>query len=303
MTNPVVICACTFRRPDGLRDLFRSYEAMVVPPNADLSIVVVDNDETPSSEPLVTELADKLDWPVRYVHEPEPGIPSARNRAITEAGSQGHMVFVDDDETVDPDWLQELMLVATETGATFVQGPVVMQVEDPKDQWFLDSALFKQKTFPDRAPRSESWTNNVAIDLEFLTRTGCRFDPALRFDGGSDTLFFQDIIRAGGNGVFAARANVFEIQPKSRLTWGWALNRQYRYGMTRANTVMLRTSRLKAIGYCLVRGIAMLAVGTAYGLTGIFRGKRGFGDGAALLARGCGVLMGALGGRKLEYAR
>jgi len=303
MQERLVICVCTFRRADGLRELFGSFVELKVGSGLDLSIVVVDNDEVPSSQDIVGSLSEDLDWPVRYVHEPEPGIPSARNRAIREAGTEGYMVFVDDDETVDPNWVSELITVINETQASFVQGPMVMKVDDPDDAWFLDTALYKQKTFPDRTKRHESWTNNVAIDLGFLSQTGCKFDNALRFDGGSDTLFFQDIVREGGKGVFAAKAIVFEVQPKSRLSWRWAIRRQYRYGMTRANTMRLRSSRISALSYCVIRGGAMMMFGLGHLLTGIVRGRKGIANGMAYIARGCGVWMGCLGARRLEYAR
>lgn len=303
MSDRFVICVCTFRRPDSLTALLRSLAKSQTVPDADISLIVIDNDTEAKLAPLVETLAGELRWPVRYVHEPEAGISPARNRAIEEAGQSGYMLFVDDDETVAIDWLPELVSAVRKTKATFVQGPVVMTVEDRGDEWFLESVFFKQKTFEDGTPRHESWTNNVAIDLAFLHRTGCRFEHALRFEGGEDTLFFQDIIRAGGNGIYAAKAKVFEVQPKDRLTWSWALNRQYRYGVTRANTALMRSGRVSATMYCLVRSAGMFTVGLGHMMSALVRGKRGIANGTAFIARAAGVLMGCFGARKLVYAR
>ena len=301
--TPLTVCICTVRRPDGLRNLFGSLQRLETAPDFDLRFCVIDDDDTPSSQALVAELSASLPWPVRYVHEPEPGIPAARNAAIRAAGPHGYLVFVDDDETVAPDWLVQLWAMEKASHATFVQGPCEMTVRDPTQAWWLDTVFFSQRTYPDGAARHESWSNNVLIDLDFVTRHACRFDSALRFDGGSDTLFFQDIIRKGGKGTYAAKAKVFEEQPANRLTWRWALRRQFRYGVTRANTSLLRLPRWKAIPYCLVRGAAMLGVGALLSLTVLYRGKRGLANAGALLARGCGVLLGAAGVHRLEYAR
>lgn len=301
--DKIVVCACTYKRHAGLRALFQSFEMLETDPQMDVRFVVVDNDETPSSKELFEELAAKLAWPATYAHEPVPGIPSARNRAIKEAGSDGYMVFVDDDETVAKDWLVNLWQAVKSTGGAFVQGPCEMRVEAEADAWWLDTLFFAQKDTPDGARIHESWTNNVIISLDFITQNNCRFDEKLSFDGGSDTLFFQDIVRAGGAGYFAANAWVSEIQPKSRLTWKWALNRQYRYGVTRANTAILRKPRVQALGYCVYRGFGMIAVGAGHILSAVFRGKTGLANGAALFARASGIFMGGLGFRKLEYAR
>ena len=264
---------------------------------------IVDNDAQSSALDVVRTLSGEMPFPLMYVNEKQPGIPSARNRALAEARDSDYLVFVDDDETVDPDWLVELYKVASETSAVFVQGPVEMTVEDVQSTWWLDTIFFQQRVFPDRSVRQESWSNNVMLNMDLLSQLDCSFDDQLRYDGGSDTLFFQDIVRKGGTGRYAAHARVFEIQPRARLNWRWALQRQFRFGITRANTLKLRHSRLKTYGYCLVRSAGMFVWGIGNLMQAIFRGKKGLADGMAYLARGTGVLLGAFGVRRLEYAR
>jgi len=301
--DAITVCICTYRRAEDLTALLASLQRLEYTPAMEVQFCVVDNDTEPSARRLVEQAALDFPRPLRYVHETDPGIPSARNRALNEAIAPGYLAFLDDDETADQQWLIELHRVAKATGASFVQGPVQMHVEDPKDQWWLDTVMFKQKVFPDQSARHESWTNNVMIDMDFVRRTGCRFDAALRFDGGSDTLFFQDLIRHGGHGVWAAHALVFERQPKSRLQWNWTMQRQFRYGTTRANTMKLRKAYPVALAYCVVRSGAMVLVGLGCLCTAVVRGRKGLADGVAYLSRATGVLLGGVGVRKLEYAR
>jgi succinoglycan biosynthesis protein ExoM len=301
--SKIFISACTFRREQGLTDLLHSFRDIRVPDDCELTVIIVDNDVTNSSQAVFERETQDFPWPCRYVHEPEPGIPIARNRAITTAGQEGYLVFVDDDETVTEDWIVELWRVAKETQATFVQGPVRMLVDDTADNWWLRTLFFSQKSYVDGAKRTESWSNNVLVDLQFIAENNCRFEDRLRYDGGSDTLFFQDIVRCGGTGAFAANAWVCEVQPAGRLTWKWAVKRQFRYGSTRAMTVLLRKSRLEATLYCLVRGSAMAAVGIGCLATAVLRGRLGIANGVALLSRSAGILAGMVGRRTLEYAR
>jgi succinoglycan biosynthesis protein ExoM len=299
----IVISACTFRRPAGLTALFDSLIALRVPPDVALSLRIVDNDEAPTSRDLVARLAERAPWPVHYVHEPQPGIPVARNRALSEAQDADFLVFVDDDETVAEDWLEALCRQQKASAAHFVQGPVIPTVEHDADAWWVKSLFFKQRTFPDGAARHESWTNNVMIDLDFVRRHDGAFDPALRYDGGSDTLFFQDLARKGAKGVYAAHAYVYEVQPPSRLTWSWALKRQFRYGMTRVNCTVLRDDSWTARLHCLARGGACAVVGLLLLPTTLVRGRVGLANACAYLARAAGIASGLAGGRHLEYAR
>ena len=299
----ITVCACTYRRTDQLETLLHSLSQVNTPEGTEVRVCIVDNDIATSAQAVVDTWSGKLGLPLKYAHEPQPGIPSARNRALAEASDSDFLVFVDDDETVDPGWLVELHKVAVETSADFVQGPVEMTVEDPADSWWLDTIFFQQKVFPDRSVRKESWSNNVMINMKQVGPLGCQFDTQLRFDGGSDTLFFQDIVRLGGLGSFAAKARVFEIQPKSRLNWRWALQRQFRFGITRVNTLKLRYSLVKTCLQCFVRGSGMVVWGIGHSLLALVRGKRSLADGMAFFARASGVFLGTLGARRQEYAR
>ncbi len=302
-TDVITVCACTYRRPEQLLELLHSFSGLKAPNGTEVRVCIVDNDIDTSAQAVVNALSGDLPFSLKYVHEKQPGIPSARNRALAEASDSHFLVFVDDDETVAPDWLVELYKVASETSAVFVQGPVEMTVEEPTDSWWLDTVFFQQKVYPDRSVRKESWSNNVMLNMTLLSQLNCSFDDQLRYDGGSDTLFFQDIVRKGGVGRYAAKARVFEVQPKSRLSWRWALQRQFRFGITRVNTLKLRHSAIKTYAYCLVRGVGMVVWGTGNLMLAIIRGKRGIADGMAYFARASGVFLGAFGVRRLEYAR
>ena len=118
----VDICVCTFRRPQ-LEDCLRSLFALTIPDGIQTRILVSDNDETPSAQTLVSRLANGAPMPVVYLHSPSRNISIARNACLA-ARQADFVAFIDDDETVSPHWLAELISTADATGAANVLGPV-----------------------------------------------------------------------------------------------------------------------------------------------------------------------------------
>ena len=67
-----------------------------------VGVLVVDNDPAAGARDAVESFAPRsAGVSVRYVHEPQPGISAARNRALAEAASR-LLVFIDDDERPSP---------------------------------------------------------------------------------------------------------------------------------------------------------------------------------------------------------
>ena len=179
----------------------------------------------------------------------------------------------------------------------------MMTVADQVDQWWLETLLFKQKIFPDGTPRHEAWSNNVLIDMAFVKEHSIEFDPALKFDGGEDTLFFQTMTSKGAKGVFAANAIVYEEQPKDRLTWNWAIKRQFRNGNTRAMIAYKTKPFAKAVLSSVIRAGGCFIFGIAHVPSIIVKGKVGFANAITYFARCFGILYGMLGKTFLEYNR
>ncbi len=124
MSDPiVVITVATFKRPSGLRNLLESLRvAKARTESARVAVVVVDNDPLGSAEAVCQEFDDLL---INYLVQERPGISATRNAGIAAARGADFIVFVDDDEVVSPDWLEELLTVQQHTGASLVAGPVL----------------------------------------------------------------------------------------------------------------------------------------------------------------------------------
>ena len=95
-SEPISVIVCTRNRTGHLRQCITSLLDLEYP---DFEIIIVDN--APDDD-FTAKLA--ADHPVRYIHEPRPGLDWARNRGITEARHR-IVAFTDDDARVDRFWL------------------------------------------------------------------------------------------------------------------------------------------------------------------------------------------------------
>ena len=134
--NSVALCLCTCKRPQFLEASLGSLQGLNLPSNTNVHLVVVDNDEAGSAQPVVSQCSPSLPFPVTYVIEPKRGIPCARNRAIRETKRIGadYLVFFDDDEQVTADWLIQLMNYCLAKGGAAVISGFVPQVRASSDR-------------------------------------------------------------------------------------------------------------------------------------------------------------------------
>src|SRR5581483_8938982 len=130
MAKPsVTIVIPTQRRPEPLARAVRSTFVQAGVDAADLELVVVDNDVDPSARGLVERLAAEAPFPVRYAHEPDPGVANTRNAALEQARGES-IAFLDDDQEARPGWLAALVDAQARFGADVVFGPVRTRLPD-----------------------------------------------------------------------------------------------------------------------------------------------------------------------------
>ena len=218
----VIIAVCTRRRPLMLEQCLLSLLTQQMRAGVHVSILVIENDEQPSVQAIVDHIAEQSPVPVHYRLETQAGVSSARNRALDEAVQLGcdWLAFIDDDEEAEPDWLANLLNVASQYGAEVVRGPVVYRYPEA-DQWMhLRDNSAKHRARPEGQSIKEGATNNVLMSSRLFALNGLtlRFETALNFTGGEDKLFFLQAFNSGIKGVFAPAAVVYETVPLSRCS-------------------------------------------------------------------------------------
>src|SRR5690606_11234876 len=228
----VVVGVCTRRRPILLARCLESLSGLPTSTEFDLDIVVIENDDIPQNKTAVLAARDRSPHPLYYHHESRLGIPFARNRFIEEALllSADWLVFIDDDEIANPDWLDQLYHVAHQLAADVVQGKTDDH-EPAEERWIcLLNKNEKQHRRPDKSAMKTAATNNVIFSSRLVAsgEPGLRFDTRLRFSGGSDSDFFNRAYLKGAKFYYAALAVVHEVVPLERCTLAYLFERNAR---------------------------------------------------------------------------
>jgi succinoglycan biosynthesis protein ExoM len=229
------VCVCTCQRDQLLAQCLESVAQIELPPEAQVTVTVIDNDAGRSAEAVVNAIAPHIPVPLFYHCEPRRGIPFARNRAIEETHRLGsdYLVFIDDDEWVEAGWLKALFgFASSHDGKTVVSGDVIAEL--PADLPAEIRGLFKRKERRTGQLLESCATNNVIIPAYVTRELGLRFDETHPLAGGTDTIFFVEACARGVTILKCAEALVHESVPYSRANLRWLAQRKYRAGITEA---------------------------------------------------------------------
>lgn len=103
----VTAILCTYNRCESLAKALQNLAVSIVPENVEWEVLVVDNNSSDQTKAVVQGFSDRYPGRFRYLFEPQQGKSYALNAGICDA--QGEILaFVDDDVTVEPEWLQNL---------------------------------------------------------------------------------------------------------------------------------------------------------------------------------------------------
>lgn len=317
----VSVCACTYRRPEGLRALLaglkgQTFTAIAKPR---LRIIIVDSEGSDEAEAICRAFHDD-GLPLTYLRATRPGISFARNAGLDQVEEACTFVAIlDDDEVPEPDWLERLVLAQAASDADVVQGAVIAELPPTAPDWVRAGGFFgwpsRQLASPPPPWRhleelNSAATNAVLVRWSLVQRLNLRFDARLAWLGSEDSLFFRTLKAAGARIVFAADARVREIVPPERARLGYLMRSEFRQGNKRFPLKMWLKGedgrRRVAVGArLLLRGIAAIGagigrMGTAVAAPADQRRLR-FAIGALTLVNGLGTIAGVLGVRYRHY--
>lgn len=231
MTGLISVIIPTQRRLAGLQTAARSVFGQAGVEPSRLELVVVDNDREPSARPTVESLAAEAGFPVRYVHEPEPGVASARNAALCLA--QGELIaFLDDDEEAPEGWLAALLDAQARFDADVVFGPVRGRAPPQ----VVRHRAYLERFFSREGPSEAGPIDHYYGCGDSLIRRAALPDPRRPFAvernhiGGEDDLLFGRMKAAGARFAWAPEAWVWEDPAPSRLSLGYTIRRAFAYG-------------------------------------------------------------------------
>lgn len=116
--------------------LERCVESIAAQFYSSLEVILVDDGSTDGSDKLCDEIADR-DSRFTVIHKENGGLSSARNAGL-KAASGDWIIYVDSDDTIEPDACGSLISVAEKTGADLIIGDAVHETPNGVEQMTHD---------------------------------------------------------------------------------------------------------------------------------------------------------------------
>ncbi len=237
----ITVALCTHNHADRLQRTLEDLGKLNSPTRR-WELVVVDNgcsDDTP-------QLLAATEWrpfevPVRIVREMKLGLSNARNRALKEAKGE-YLLFVDDDETPDSQWLKayEQAILVHRPDALGGRIEVLFEHGD-RPSWLQDELLGflgRLNQYGEACwltePNTPFYGGNFAVRRELFATIG-EFDAELGRkgsvnDGGEDTEFYRRLLAAGSKIRWVPEAIIHHRIQVDKLRRGYFLELHYRQG-------------------------------------------------------------------------
>ncbi|AFR47699.1 glycosyltransferase family 2 protein [Gordonia sp. KTR9] len=289
-----LISIATYMRPDGLKRLLDSLTSG----DEIADVVVVDNDPDGSARTIAEQhLAVTF-----YAIQPDAGIAQARNRGLEYFTAEyDGIIFVDDDEWVEPDWFIALVSYLESSDSDVIQGPVITCLPQDCPTWIRRGGFFQRERVASGTPLLSAATNNTVLAREAWVRAGePRFDPSFSETGGSDWDFFWGLRRSGARIVYCNEAVVSEDVPASRLSAKWLVRRSMRSGIVHSRVrLKYRDNPYRA----LVRGMPRAGYYALLFVRGLVFDRIIAAKPFTVVSFEIGKILGLLGYRTYEYRR
>jgi succinoglycan biosynthesis protein ExoM len=223
-----------------------------LPPDATMTIVVVENDDAPACWELVQSISLRPDAPrIIYDLERRIGIPIARNRALKLALTQGPdwIAITDDDTRPDPNWLANLLAAQVQYDADVVSGRVEYVHPYPLPPFAFSLA----EKYRDGQIVQRASCNNVMFAACLIDDGGMALRFAEHLFHGEDTDFFYRAHKTGAKMIYSTTCIVREEVPPERLTLSYQTRRNYYYAASSVDFIRRYQGRKAALRETLRR--------------------------------------------------
>lgn len=243
MSIAYTVALCTHNHADRLVRTLGDV-ARLLAPQAPFEFLVIDNGCRDGTSQLLSAHAWPQGWRVRVVREDKLGLSNARNRAIAEAQGE-YVIFMDDDETPDPDWLCAFERLIRQEHPDAFGGRIRVLFEDDRPPWLHDELLGflgelhrSPKACPLTDPHASFYGGNFGFRKAVCERVGL-FDAMLGRKGsdntgGEEVDFYRRLLAAGLSVWWTPDAVIHHRIQTAKLDRRYFLDLHYRMGRMEA---------------------------------------------------------------------
>jgi succinoglycan biosynthesis protein ExoM len=302
----ISIVICTYNRADLLKQAMESIAKLANPDVLSLEVVIVDNSDDNNARPTVDAARDWMPYPISMVVAHPANISVARNAGVKAALSE-IVAFMDDDQTLEKDWLIAVWDGLAKYPHDVLFGAVSPVAERPElvdasvEQLFSRQMPFEAGQ--DLVPMGRAKTRGISLatNNSVFRRASTFFEdqpfnPAFGNGGGEDFDLFCRLQRKGCRFGWLPAAKAIEYVPAKRCNSRYLEQRFYAGGQAYAMAVSINNDRPR-----LERWRQRLLASIQFGLLMLSMPKAYFGGPELWLAwryRVAGIL-GKLSFRKL----
>lgn len=278
MPSVVSVILPTLNRPQGLTDALASIAAQQDLADG-VEAVVVDNAPDGNAEAVARAVPVPDTMVVRYVHETQTGVASARNAGL-KAATGDLIAFMDDDCVASADWLANRLDCLRTSGADVVFGPhrALLDGEPETDHdWFI--ASFSRSLPLATGASVAGLCDHLALPGSIYIKARCfadgvGFNTRLDQIGGEDVLNSKRLRDAGRRMIWCNGAEIIEHVPASRLTHAYVWRRRYVSGQIRCLVPSLLDPPVRSeIAVQMAKGLAQVALAGPLCLAGRITGR------------------------------
>jgi glycosyltransferase involved in cell wall biosynthesis len=143
----VTVILCTYNRCNELKTALSSVAASTLPESVSWDVLIIDNNSTDQTREVAEEFCKLYPERFRYLFEPQQGKSYALNTGIRE--SKGEVLaFMDDDVTVDPNWLRNLTACFDDNTWVGAGGRIILQWPPSVPDWLATEGPLVRHGFP-----------------------------------------------------------------------------------------------------------------------------------------------------------
>ena len=229
----VAVGVCTYNRSNDLKRLLNSLKKLNYP---NFEIIVVDNNSNDDTEQVAKSFSN-----VKYVREERQGLAYARNKLLDTCDESIEFLgILDDDETVNPDWIEKMLeCFNLDQRVIAVGGPYLPVFPKVPPDWMpvdfhSHNVDVKGCNFYDNIGIAGG---NGMVKMKNIRMRNVRFNTNLGYNGGvllsgEDNEFYDKLVQDGELRGFTEFAPVMHHIPANKMTFKWFFKRYFFEGIT-----------------------------------------------------------------------